>query len=53
MCASWEKRMSNKVLRHPDKEDIIKKLLSGESVKEVERWIKEKHPRSKGFRYPI
>ena len=39
--------MSNKVLRHPDKEDIIKKLLSGESVKEVERWIKEKHPRSK------
>tara|TARA_A100001011_G_scaffold398129_1_gene501473 strand:- start:1318 stop:2010 length:693 start_codon:yes stop_codon:yes gene_type:complete len=39
--------MSNKVLRHPDKEDIIKKLLAGESVKEVERWIKDKHPRSK------
>ena len=39
--------MSNKVLRHPDKEDIIKKLLDGESVKEVERWLKSKHPKSK------
>lgn len=39
--------MNNKVLRHPDKEEIIKMLLNGESVKEVERWIKKKHPRSK------
>ena len=39
--------MNNKVLRHPDKEEIIKMLLNGESVKEVERWIKKKHPRSR------
>ena len=39
--------MNNKVLRHPDKEEIIKMLLNGESVKEVERWIKKKQPRSK------
>ncbi len=37
----------SKVLRHPDKESIIKKLLSGESVKEVERWLKTKYPRTK------
>lgn len=39
--------MSNKVLRHPDKEDIIRRLLDGESVKEVERWLRSKHPKSK------
>ena len=39
--------MSKKVLNHPEKEEIIKKLLSGDSVKEVERWLKKKHPRTK------
>ena len=39
--------MSKKILNHPEKEDIIKKLLSGDSVKEVERWLKKKHPRTK------
>jgi hypothetical protein len=39
--------MSNKVLNHPDKEDIIRKLLEGESVKEVERWLIQKYPRTK------
>jgi hypothetical protein len=39
--------MSKKILNHPEKEEIIKKLLSGDSVKEVERWLKEKHPRTK------
>jgi hypothetical protein len=39
--------MSKKVLNHPDKEDMIKRLLGGDSVKEVERWLKEKYPRSK------
>ena len=34
--------MSKKVLNHPDKEDMIKRLLGGDSVKEVERWPKEK-----------
>ena len=39
--------MNNKVLKHPDKEDIVKKLLNGDSVKEVERWLKKKYPRSR------
>ena len=39
--------MSNKVLNHPDKEEIIKLLLDGDSVKEVERWLKKKYPKSK------
>jgi len=37
--------MSNKVLKHPDKDDIIKKLLNGESLRDVERWLKKKYPR--------
>tara|TARA_B100001027_G_C16228313_1_gene313284 strand:- start:271 stop:954 length:684 start_codon:yes stop_codon:yes gene_type:complete len=39
--------MSKKILNHPNKEDIIKKLLGGESVKEVEGWLKDKFPRRK------
>tara|TARA_B100000700_G_scaffold303443_1_gene374934 strand:+ start:256 stop:939 length:684 start_codon:yes stop_codon:yes gene_type:complete len=39
--------MSKKVLNHPDKEVMIKKLLEGDSVKEVERWLKEKYPRTR------
>lgn len=39
--------MSNKVLRHPEKEEIISKLLQGESLKQVEAWLKKKHPRTK------
>lgn len=39
--------MSKKILNHPDKEDLIRLLLEGESVKEVERWLKTKYPRSK------
>jgi hypothetical protein len=39
--------MSKKVLNHPDKEDIIKKLLEGDSVKSVEAWLKKKYPRTK------
>jgi hypothetical protein len=39
--------MSKKVLNHPDKEDIIKKLLEGDSVKQVEGWLKKKYPRTK------
>jgi hypothetical protein len=38
---------TNKVARHPDKEEIIKQLLNGESVKQVEAWIKKKYPRTK------
>jgi hypothetical protein len=39
--------MSNKVLNHPDKEEIISKLLSGSSVKELEAWLKKKYPRTR------
>jgi hypothetical protein len=39
--------MSKKVLNHPDKEEVIKKLLEGESVKGVESWLKDKYPRKK------
>lgn len=39
--------MSKKVLNHPDKEDVIRKLLEGDSVKEVERWLRDKYPRTK------
>ncbi len=38
---------TNKVARHPDKEEIIKMLLNGESVKQVEAWLKKKYPRTK------
>jgi len=39
--------MSKKILNHPDKEELIKKLLEGDSVKEVERWLKDKYPRTR------
>lgn len=39
--------MSKKILNHPDKETLIKKLLEGESVKGVEGWLKDKYPRKK------
>ena len=40
-----DKRFSEtkKVLRHPDKEEIIERLSSGESVKSVEAWIRKKY----------
>jgi hypothetical protein len=41
--------IENKVSRHPDKEDIIKKLLNGDSVKQVESWIKSKYPKNKKY----
>ncbi len=41
-----EKKL-NKVFTHPEKELIIDKLLKGESVKGVEEWLKNKHPRKK------
>jgi len=39
--------MSKKILNHPDRELVISKLLEGDSVKEVERWLKEKYPRTR------
>jgi len=39
----------SKVLRHVDKEEIIKKLLDGESVKSVDAWLKDKYPKKKSL----
>jgi hypothetical protein len=38
---------SSTVVRHPDKEELIKMLLNGDSVKQIESWLKKKYPRSK------
>lgn len=38
---------TNKVLVHPERKEIIRRLTEGESVKSVERWLKSKHPKSK------
>lgn len=38
---------TNKVARHPDKDEIIKMLLNGESVKQVDAWLKKKYPKRK------
>lgn len=37
----------SKVVRHPDKDELIKMLLNGDSVKQIEAWLKKKYPRSK------
>jgi DNA-directed RNA polymerase beta' subunit len=39
----------NKVFNHPQKEEIISKLLNGESVKSVDSWLKKKHPKKKSL----
>ena len=39
--------MSKKILNHPDKEEIIKRLGEGESVRAVEKWLKKKYPANK------
>ncbi len=39
----------NKVFKHPEKEEIIKKLLNGESVKNIEAWLRNKHPKKRGL----
>lgn len=41
--------LQNKVFKHPEKEEIIKKLLNGESVKQIEAWLKKKHPKKRGL----
>ena len=34
-------------MQHPDKEVIISKLIEGESLREIESWLKNKYPRKK------
>jgi len=41
--------MSKKILKHPDKEEIIELLNNGESVRGVEAKLKEKYPNNKGL----
>lgn len=41
--------MSKKILKHPDKEEIIRKLNNGESVRGVESWLKGKYPNNKNM----
>lgn len=36
-----------KVAAHPDKDEIQERLLSGESVREVAKWLKKKYPNTK------
>jgi hypothetical protein len=39
--------MSKKILNHPDKDEIVKKLVEGESVRSIEEWLKKRHSDSK------
>ena len=34
-------------MNHPDKDEIIKRMLDGESVRSIESWLKEKYPNKK------
>ena len=36
-------------MKHPDKEEIISKLTNGESVRNVEAWLKEKYPKNENL----
>jgi len=38
-----------KILRHPDKEELVQRLLEGQSVKEVEAWLRKKYLKSKKY----
>jgi len=40
--------MSKKILKHQDKEEIIRLLTDGESVRDVEKHLKDKYPDDKG-----
>ena len=39
----------NKVLSHPDKEEITSRLLEGDGVREVAKWLASKYARSSKF----
>jgi hypothetical protein len=41
--------MSKKILKHPDKDDIIRMLNDGESVRKVSAWTREKYPTNKSL----
>lgn len=39
--------MAAKIINHPDKDIIIDKMLSGESVRSIEAWLKSKYPKNR------
>lgn len=39
--------MSDKILKHPEKEEIIKRLLAGEPVKTIDTWLRKKYAKRK------
>lgn len=41
--------MSRKIMKHPDKEEIIEMLNNGESVRSIEAKLKEKYSNNKGL----
>ena len=40
----------NKVLKHPDREEIIRRLTDGESVRKIVAWLAAKYPTAKHLR---
>ena len=34
-------------MNHPDKEEIVEKLIAGDSVRRIESWLKQKYPHNK------
>lgn len=40
----------NKIMAHPDKDEIIEKLTAGISVRQIEAWLKAKYPGTKRHR---
>lgn len=40
----------SKVLNHPDREEIIRRLTEGESVRKIVAWLAEKYPNAKHLR---
>ena len=41
--------MSRKIMKHPDREEIISKLTNGESIRSVESWLQNKYPNTKAL----
>ena len=52
MIKELENKLS-KVIRHPDKEEIIKRLLAGESTREIEASLKAKYNKPEDRRYHV
>lgn len=48
--AESKKTPNHKILKHPDREEIIRRLNEGESVRAVEGWLKKLYPRSPHYR---